>query len=237
MVPPEKVSLGFDRRAGVSIKDTDKVLIAQYAAASYTTGEIATLFKYTFAEVQRHLARKSVQVTVESETNQLLETARRGFGRWLLHADKLYQDQLDDALNDKCPHHYDARKYILGHLAAQRQSVVATVDVNLNMSNEVMAGLTAALKGAGAALQGEVVGNTGLLAGKEAMPSVNVDDAISEGEIVKEGEQLVEGGPVVSGRGSQAGVFAARAGSPADDRYQGPKGLNGSKSPGSSSGE
>lgn len=153
--------------------------IAHQIVMGMSYSEIAALHKLDPSQVHNMARAQDMQQLIQEQRTYLMESSSRIMFKFLMHADQLADDQIADASNRGSPNNYKARTWILDRVSPQRHVSQQQVDINHNITHEVMLGLADAIKEVGQVLPGSK-GNgktdgIALLDGKTALPPVDYD--------------------------------------------------------------
>jgi hypothetical protein len=124
-----------------------KRLVAWELAAGHSISELAERHSYTPRGMSKLCRSPEVQKLVEEEQARVMAAGERTLFKFMLHADALAQGMVDDALNASSPRQMEARKYILDRIVPTRSTQQAGVNLNLQITREVVRELGEAMKG------------------------------------------------------------------------------------------
>lgn len=171
--PPVVVDGG---RRQPPLTESTRDTIAEQSLMGMPPSEIATLHGQPVARISALLRTDDLKKRMADKRAHLLEGASRVMFKFLLHAEQLAQDQVDDARNRENRNHYAARTWILERVAPARSTSHSTVDVNHHVHHEVLVGLKQALDDTNLVLAGRPNGSgVVLLDGHSAMPPADYD--------------------------------------------------------------
>jgi hypothetical protein len=114
-----------------------KRLVAWELAAGHSISELAERHSYTPRGMSKLCRSPEVQKLVEEEQARVMAAGER----------TLAQGMVDDALNASSPRQMEARKYILDRIVPTRSTQQAGVNLNLQITREVVRELGEAMKG------------------------------------------------------------------------------------------
>ena len=164
-LPPPRSARGLTALA----RDT----IATQLVSGLTYSEIARLHNLTPEQVKSLAGTANMQTAIEERREHMMAAGSRLMFKWLLHADRLADDQLTCALTPG-PDQYRARTWILEKVSPTRHVSQSEVTVNHNVHHEVMVGLKDALVETAKVLEIRPdQSGIALLEGKSAMPPVD----------------------------------------------------------------
>jgi hypothetical protein len=126
-----------------------KTLIATELAAGHSLAEIAERHNYTPRAMARLSRTPQIQELVKQQQEVLLGAAERTMFRFMLAMDKLGADMVEDAYNSSSPRQFEARKYIMDRILPTRSTSQGGLNVNLQVTREVVAELGQAMKALG----------------------------------------------------------------------------------------
>lgn len=170
--PPLTPNAPTRRRLPNTTKDT----IAQQLVMGAPYSEIAALHHLDLTYVHQMVRSDDMKDRVAARRQQLMDASSRVMFKFLLHADRLAEDQVNCALVPG-PDQYKARTWILDRVAPARSVSQQQVDVNIHASHEVMVGLRDTLREVNQALGKPKSGlsDVRLLDGKTALPPVDYE--------------------------------------------------------------
>ena len=157
-------------------KDT----ITHQTIGGMVPSEIARFHSVDVADIHRLLNTKDMKDRLAGRRAELMEASTRIMFKWMLHADRLADDQVKDALDPSSPNQYKARTYILDQVSPKRTISQQQVDVHHHATYEIMLGLKDVLTEIRSAVPNDPSnGGFKLLDGKTALPPVDIelDDA------------------------------------------------------------
>jgi hypothetical protein len=159
----------LERSLTPQLRDT----LADQAILGMGSAELAELHQVDVAKMRRWLSADSVRQRVEERRERLLAMASRAHFRFLMVADDLARAQVNEALDPSSPNQYKARTYILDRVLPTRHAVGGEQTINVQINNQVLGELAAAVQGANSARLGGTSGSPMLIAGKDALPPIN----------------------------------------------------------------
>jgi hypothetical protein len=154
-----------------------KKTVAHQVVMGMAYSEIASLHNADPQQINAMVRTDEMRDLIAEQRTRLLDSGSRIMFKFMMHADRLAEDQVNDALGSG-PNHYKARTWILERVAPARSVSQQQVEVNHHITHEVMVGLGDALKEVNKAVAGRTGTGTGgiaLLDGKSALPPADYD--------------------------------------------------------------
>jgi hypothetical protein len=164
---PKKVSRRFN--------PSSREVIANQLVTGTPHSEIASLHNCDVADISKLARSRDMKDRVERRRTQLLESSSKIMFKWLLHADRLADDQLKCALSSG-PDQYRARTWILDRVSPSRSVNQQQVEINHNINHEVMVGINEAIREVNKAIPTEALPEMSegtLLDGSTALPPLD----------------------------------------------------------------
>lgn len=149
-----------------------KETLAGQLVNGLTSTELAELHGVEVQKMRKWLASEGVQERATEKRERVIAKAAQAHMRFLMVADQLAKDQVQEALDPSSPNQYKARTYILDRVLPQRTTSTGEHSINIQINNGVIRDLAAAVEGASRARLGSVSGAPSLIAGKDALPPI-----------------------------------------------------------------